>query len=92
MLGVSPLHFIRTAVEAGCRNVALWPEQTQYNPLELPYFSLIDDAALRRDTVACLDDHGVSIALIDALVVRPGQSVEQHRRCFDVSPSSGCDA
>jgi hypothetical protein len=39
---MSPLHFIRTAAEAGCRNVALWPEQTRYNPRELPYFSLID--------------------------------------------------
>lgn len=89
MVGASPLHFIRTAAEAGCRHVALWPEQADYNPYGLPHFSLIEDAALRRDTVACLDDHGVSIALIDAFFIKSGQSVEQHRRCFEIFAELG---
>jgi len=89
LAGVSPLHFIRTAAEAGCRNIGLWPALTESNPLGLPAFSLTDDAPLRRKIVACLNDHGVSIALLDALFITPTESVEQYRPVFETFAELG---
>jgi sugar phosphate isomerase/epimerase len=45
---------------------------------DYPPFSLRDDAALRRDMVRALDDHGVSIALGEGFAIRPGTDVRDY--------------
>src|SRR5262249_5473350 len=42
------------------------------NPYGYPPFSLRDDLALRRDTLAALRDRGVTVSLGDGFVLRPG--------------------
>jgi len=89
LLGVSPLHFIRTAAEVGCRHVSLIPEQIKFGDHSYLDYSLIDNPTLRRDIVACLDDNDVSIALVDGFAVFPDGVAEDYRRAFNMLAELG---
>jgi sugar phosphate isomerase/epimerase len=88
LLGANPLHIVKTAAAAGCRYVSLVMTRPDFVPND-PMFSLIDDAALRRDTVACMRDNDVSIALVDGFAVFPDKSVKVHRPALDVLAELG---
>lgn len=89
MTGVDPVHFIRTAAAAGACNVALWPQTSQLNPYDRPYYSLVRDAGLRNDTIRCLADHDVTVQLIDALAVRPDLPVRDWRPVIEACVEIG---
>lgn len=89
LAGVSPPDLISAAAQAGARNVSLHL-RNNVNPMNLPAFSLLEDAALRRETARRAADLGVAISLAEGFVVLPGQSVEQHRRGFDILGELGC--
>jgi len=89
LIGISPLGMITAAADAGCHNISLILTRPDYNPDEYPWFSLIDDAALRRETVTCLRDRDVSIALVDGFAVYPDQPTENHRKAFEILAELG---
>jgi len=89
LIGISPLGMITAAADAGCHNISLILTRPDYNPDEYPWFSLIDDAALRRETVTCLRDRDVSIALVDGFAVYPDQPTENHRQAFEILAELG---
>lgn len=89
LMGISPQGMIAAAADAGCRNISLILSRPDYNPDGYPWFSLIDDAALRRETVACLRDRDVSIALVDGFAVYPDRPVENHRQAFEILAELG---
>ncbi|WP_257541196.1 sugar phosphate isomerase/epimerase [Sphingobium sp. CFD-1] len=89
LIGISPLGMITAAADAGCHNISLILTRPDYNPDGYPWFSLIDDAALRRETVTCLRDRDVSIALVDGFAVYPDQPTENHRQAFEILAELG---
>ena len=89
LLGMPPLEFIRIAAAAGCGHVALFPAQSEFNPEGYPDYSLVTDRALRRDIARCLDDEGVSIALVDGFAVFKGRPIEDHWPALDMLAEVG---
>jgi sugar phosphate isomerase/epimerase len=71
VFGLPPVAFVDLAADLGLRYIAITltalPNEYGYPP-----FSLRDDPALRRETIAALRDRGVSISLGDGFVVREG--------------------
>src|SRR3546814_6160200 len=86
---IAPRGRIAAAADTGCHNISLILTRPDYNPDGYPWFSLIDDAALRRETVACLRDRDVSIALVDGFAVYPDQPTENHRAAFEILAELG---
>lgn len=89
LLGEAPPHFIRTAAAAGARHVGLFLVNW-VDPFERGPFSLIDDKALRRETIAIARDLGVSIAMADGFNIYPDRPVDEHRPAFDAIAEMGC--
>ncbi|MDB6062646.1 MAG: hypothetical protein JWM78_2749 [Verrucomicrobiaceae bacterium] len=89
LLGIGPLEMIACAAAAECRDISLVLSRPDFNPYDYPFFSLIDDARLRRETVASLRDNNVSIALVDGFAVFPGSDAAQQRPAFDVLAELG---
>jgi len=87
--GVAPDTFVRLAAEAGCGNVALMPALPEFMQASGPFWSLIDDAALRSATRKALADTGVSLALLDGFALFPGSTRDDHRRTLDLAADLG---
>jgi sugar phosphate isomerase/epimerase len=83
VIGETPPRVIELAAEAGCRHVALYADLMP-GVIDRPYYSLVDDAALRRETVARMRALGVDIALLDAFPVMPGSDHAALRPTFDI--------
>jgi sugar phosphate isomerase/epimerase len=82
VFGLPPVAFVDLAADLGLRYIAItltaMPNEYGYPP-----FSLRDDAALRRETLAALHDRGVSISLGDGFVIREG--VDMRDRAGDIA-------
>jgi sugar phosphate isomerase/epimerase len=90
VFGMPPVPFIALAADLGCRHIGtgLTPLQA-YNPHDYPWWSLRDDPALRRDTVAALGDLGVSMSLCEGFGIRPGADVGDYAADLDVVSELG---
>jgi sugar phosphate isomerase/epimerase len=91
LYGAHPLDYVRTCAKAGCAHVAFFLSALDFAGLPPGPPSLFDDAGLRRDVLACLDDHGMSIGLIDGFGIRKGVSALDYRPAFDVLGELGVD-
>lgn len=87
--GVAPPDLVSTAAKAGARNVSLHLRNNT-NPLKLPHFSLIDDTAMRQETLRRARDLGVSIAMAEGFVIFPDKSVDEYRQALEVTAELGC--
>jgi len=87
--GVAPDAFVRLAAEAGCGHVALMPALPEFMQASGPFWSLIDDDALRGATRKALADTGVSLALLDGFALFPGSTRDDHRRTLDLAADLG---
>lgn len=78
VFGMPPVSFVELAASLDCRHIGTGlVAQRHYNPHDYPDWSLRDDAALRRETIAALRHCGVSIALVEGFAVRRNASVRQ---------------
>lgn len=89
VLGMPPVAFVALAAELGCRHISLAPQPITANPHDYPSWSLLEDAALRRDVAAALTDHDVSIALGEGFLVRPGADIADSGPQFDLMQALG---
>ena len=71
VMGLPPVSFVNLAADLGLNYIAI-AMSAMPNPYGYPPFSLMDDASLRRQTIAAMRDRGVSISLGDGFVVREG--------------------
>ena len=79
LYGIPQLEFIRIAATVGCTHVGFFSRSIDIPGLP-PHPPTFDtDAQLRRSTVACLKDNGVSIGLMDGFSIIKGASVDQYR-------------
>jgi len=71
VFALPPVEFVNLAADLDCRFISTGLGAAPYNPHGYPSFSLRDDAALRAQMIAAMDDRDVSISLGEGCVVRP---------------------
>jgi len=74
VLGMPPVEFVKLAAGLQCRHIGIALEPIVHSP-EYPMWSLRTDAGMRRDTIAALRAHGVSISLGEGFLVRPQKEI-----------------
>jgi sugar phosphate isomerase/epimerase len=74
VMGLPPVEFVGLAADLGLRYIAI-SLSAMPNPYGYPPFSLRDDPALRRETLAALRDRGVTVSLGDGFVLHPGMDM-----------------
>ncbi|OBH37180.1 xylose isomerase [Mycobacterium intracellulare] len=89
VFGLPPIEFVELAAELGCPRISAAIQGMPLVPLGYPACSLKDDAALRKDLLAAMDDRGVTISLGDGFLVRPGADVDALRPDLDVMAELG---
>lgn len=89
VFGLPPVEFIGLAADLGCRFVGMGLAPMAGNPHAYPAWSLREDAALRRETVAAMRDRGVTISLGEGFLVRPGTDVADAAADLDIMVELG---
>jgi sugar phosphate isomerase/epimerase len=80
------------AAELGCDCVGIGLAPTPgYNPDEHPAWSLREDPALRRDTVAACRDSGVRISIVEGFAVLADNDMRDFAGDLDIVRELGCD-
>jgi sugar phosphate isomerase/epimerase len=81
---MAPPDLVDLAAKNGCRYIGIMSQQWSDNPEGYPFWSLLTDVSLRRETALRLADNGISISLGDGIMVSPGEDVERHRAALDM--------
>ena len=84
VFGLPPPQYVNLAADLGCANISIGLRPIDYNPHGYPKYSLTDDAALRRETIAVMRDRGVSISLGEGFTIRPGVDITARAADLDV--------
>lgn len=63
--GSHPLETVKIAADIGCSHLSFFTQAVDFPGMPPHPPSLFDDPSLRKDVLAALGDHGLSIALID---------------------------
>ena len=83
-IGLTPPDFIALAAELGCEGVALNPGLFTEIDMGGPVYRLDSDPAMRRATAQALAATGVTLDLIDSLLIVPGFSLADNEAALDV--------
>jgi sugar phosphate isomerase/epimerase len=71
VFALPPVEFVHLAADLGCQHISTVVRGQPLLPLGFPPFSLKDDATLRNDLLAAMNDRGVTISLGDGFLVLP---------------------
>src|SRR5262245_30495967 len=88
VFGLPPVALVALAADLGLSHIAI-TLTAMPNPYGYPPFSLRDDPALRRETIAALRDRGVRISLGDGFVVRKGVDIRDSARDIAIMAELG---
>lgn len=93
LFGMPPPQIVALAADLGCDcvGIGLAPAPGGYNPDGHPAWSLRDDPALRRETIAACRDSGVRIAIVEGFAVLPDGDVRGFAGDLDLVAELGCD-
>jgi sugar phosphate isomerase/epimerase len=83
-IGLPPTDLVSLAADVGCRHISTILQRIDLNPFGYPTWSLLDDAALRREMKTRMLDRGISISLGEGCVIRPDADVSDHKRALEV--------
>lgn len=75
VFAMPPVEYVELVAALGLEYIGFCPRPMTPNPHDYPAWSLGDDAALRRATVAALAANGVKVAAADGLFLLPGKDV-----------------
>lgn len=89
VFGLPPIDLVQLAADLGCHYISATVQGIPLVPLGYPPFSLKDDAALRKDLLAAMGDHGVEISLGDGFLVLPGAEADAFTEDLDVLAELG---
>jgi len=89
--GIPPVELVALAAGAGLDSVGLFPEQLRSNPFGFPDWSLLRDAALRRELKARLEGEGVALGLADGCRIAPGIDVADLAAHIDLFAGLGAE-
>src|SRR5580700_6212679 len=84
VFGLPPVQFVDLAADLACPYISTALVPMPYNPHGYPRWSLRDDTALRRETLAAMRNRGVSISLCEGFGVRPGSDVSEYAGDLDI--------
>jgi sugar phosphate isomerase/epimerase len=87
--GLPPVEFVEIAADLGCRHISTVVQGLPLVPLGYPPFSLKDDAALRKNLLAAMNNRGVTISLGDGFLVLPGADMRTFSADLDVLAELG---
>jgi sugar phosphate isomerase/epimerase len=92
LFGMSPPDHVALAADLGCDCVGIGLAPTPgYNPDDHPAWSLRDDPALRRETLAVCRDRGVTISIVEGFAVLPDNDMRAFAGDLDIVRELGCD-
>jgi sugar phosphate isomerase/epimerase len=92
VFGMPPVEFAQLAAELGCDCIGMTLASTPgYNPHRYPDWSLRDDPALRRETLAACRDRGLRISVVEGFSVMPGQDMRVFAGDLDLVRELECD-
>ena len=89
VFGLPPVEFVHLTADLGCRHISSALIGLHLESLGYPPFSLMDDAALRRELLAAMADRDVSVSLGEGLVIRPGADVSALAPDLDIMAELG---
>lgn len=89
VFGLPPIELVNLTADLGCRYMSVAVQGMPLVPLGYPPYSLADDAKLRKDLCAAMNDRGVTISLGDGFLVLPGADVSALRGDLDVLAELG---
>lgn len=89
VFGLDPVSQVRLAADLGCGHISTGLGPAPWNPYHFAPWSLRDDPALRRETIAAMRDTGVSISLAEGFAVRPGQAMADKAGDMDLMAELG---
>jgi len=89
VFALPPVEFVQLAADLGCRHISTVVQGVPLVPLGYPPYSLRDDPALRKDLLAALDRHGVTITLGDGFLVLPGAEMGTYSADLDALAQLG---
>jgi sugar phosphate isomerase/epimerase len=89
VFGLDPVAHVNLAADLGCGHISTGLTQVPYNPHAYAPWSLREDAALRRATIAALRDRGVTISLGEGFGVRPGTDMRERGADLDLMAELG---
>ncbi|MBB4614260.1 sugar phosphate isomerase/epimerase family protein [Novosphingobium taihuense] len=72
VFGLSPVDLVHLAADLDCQFIGTVPAPIEFNPEGFAPWSLIEDAALRRDLKSALAERGVELLLGDGNAFLPG--------------------
>jgi sugar phosphate isomerase/epimerase len=89
VFGLPPVDFVHLAADLGCRHISTALVGRPLESLGYPAFSLKEDARLRRDLRAALDERNVGISLGEGMVITPGADVSELAGDLDIMAELG---
>lgn len=91
VLGMGPVEHVTLAADLGCRAVSMGLSQLpgRFNPHGYPVWSLREDAGLRRELKAALDDRGIAISIAEGLGVSPDHDASERAADMDLFAELG---
>ena len=91
--GCHPLETVKIAAEIGCSHLSFFTQAVDFPGMPPHPPSLFDDPGLRKDVLAALDDHGLTIALIDGFgfASAEGAKLDLLRAQLDIICELGVD-
>lgn len=84
VLGLRPVEFVHLARDLGCAHIGLALNPLVKSPDSYQPWSLRDDAALRRETLAALRETGVSVSQGEGFLVTAGADIADAARDMDL--------
>ena len=92
LFGMSPVDIVALAADLDCPcvGIGLAPAPGGYNPDGHAAWSLREDAALRRETIAAARESGVRIAIVEGFAVMPDHDVRSFAGDLDLVAELGC--
>lgn len=93
LFGMSPVDIVALAADLGCPciGIGLAPAPGGYNPDGHAAWSLRDDPALRRETIAATRGSGVRIAIVEGFAITADHDVRGFAGDLDLVAELGCD-
>ncbi len=65
VMGCHPLDYVRIAADIGCSHIAFHTRALDFPGMPPPAPSIFEDVKLRREVMASIADHGLSVHLVD---------------------------
>jgi sugar phosphate isomerase/epimerase len=91
VFGLPPAECVDLAGDLGCSHISTGLAPVPWKLDEFPSWSLVVDAALRRNTINAMRDRGVALSLVEGFTIRPGSEMAKAGRDLDVAAELGAE-